>query len=46
MTRNATQEVRRLYNVKEFLLGEGQFGKVFLAEDKNNPNIKFAVKVL
>jgi len=43
---NATMEVRRLYNVKDTLLGAGAFGKVFLAESKENPDVKFAIKVL
>ena len=43
---NATQEVRRLYNVKEHLLGAGAFGKVYLAESKENSNVKFAIKVM
>ena len=44
--RNATQEIRRLYNVKDILLGSGAFGKVYLGESKENPNVKFAVKIL
>jgi serine/threonine protein kinase len=35
-----------LYNVKEYLLGAGAFGKVFLAESKDNSNVKYAVKVI
>ena len=45
-TRNATEEIRRLYDVKETLLGAGMFGKVYLAHSKDSSNIKYAVKVL
>jgi serine/threonine protein kinase len=43
---NATKEVRRLYNVKRTLLGAGAFGKVYLAESREDPNIKFAIKIM
>lgn len=36
---NATKEVRRLYNVKNTLLGTGAFGKVYLAESREDPNV-------
>lgn len=45
-TKNATAEVRRLYQVRDFLLGEGAFGKVFLAHSKSDKNAKFAIKIL
>ena len=45
-TKNATAEVRRLYHVQDFLLGEGAFGKVFLAHSKSDENAKFAIKIL
>ena len=44
--RNATEEVKRLYNVKHELLGSGAFGKVYQAEDKSNPNVKYAIKII
>jgi serine/threonine protein kinase len=44
--KNATKEIRRLYNVKDFLLGTGAFGKVYLAESKDNANVKYAVKIV
>ena len=44
--RNATREIRRLYNVKDYLLGAGAFGKVYLAESKEDENVKYAVKVI
>jgi serine/threonine protein kinase len=44
--KNATAEVRRLYNVQEVLLGSGMFGKVYLATSKENKEVKFAVKIL
>ena len=46
ITRNATQEVRRLYNVKEVFLGKGAYGQVYLGELKRDSNIKYAVKIL
>ena len=46
ITRNATQEVRRLYNVKEHFLGKGAYGQVYLGELKNDPTIKYAVKII
>ena len=45
-TRNATEEIRRLYDVKEVLLGAGMFGKVYLAHAKDSSGVKYAVKVL
>jgi len=45
-TKNATKEIRRLYNVKEYFLGAGQFGQVFLAESKADKGIQYAVKVI
>ena len=45
-TRNATEEIRRLYDVKDILLGAGAFGKVYLAHSKDGSGKKFAVKVL
>lgn len=33
-----------LYNVTDNLLGTGAFGKVFLAENKSCPSLRFAVK--
>jgi serine/threonine protein kinase len=45
-TRNATEEIRRLYDVKEVLLGAGMFGKVYLAHSKDSSGVKYAVKVL
>lgn len=45
-THNATQQIRRLYNVKDHLLGSGAFGKVYLAESKIDSATKFAVKVI
>ena len=36
---NATEEVRRLYNVREHLLGSGAFGKVYLADSKENTGV-------
>ena len=45
-SRNATQEIRRLYNVKNHLLGAGAFGKVYLAESREDPKVKFAVKIM
>lgn len=44
--RNATEEVKRLYNVKHELLGSGAFGKVYQAEDKSNENVKYAIKII
>ena len=35
-TKNATEEIRRLYDVKETLLGAGMFGKVYLAYAKDS----------
>ena len=32
--------------MKDILLGSGAFGKVYLGESKENPNVKFAVKIL
>ena len=43
---NATKEVRRLYNVQRDLLGAGAFGRVYLAHSRDDPNIKFAIKIL
>jgi serine/threonine protein kinase len=45
-TKNATAEVRRYYNVENSLLGEGAFGKVFLATSKTDENAKYAIKIL
>ncbi len=45
-TKNATAEVRKYYDVKDFLLGEGAFGKVFLASSKTDENAKYAIKIL
>jgi serine/threonine protein kinase len=44
--RSATKDIRRLYNVKDYLLGSGAFGKVYLAESKTDKNVKYAVKVI
>ena len=38
--------MRRLYNVKKYFLGSGNYGQVFLAELKNNADRKYAVKIL
>lgn len=46
LTYNATKEVRRLYNVKKYFLGSGNYGQVFLAELKNNSDRKYAIKIL
>lgn len=43
---DATKEVRRLYNVQQKLLGAGAFGKVYLAESREDAKIKFAIKIL
>ena len=43
---NATAEVRRLYTVDNTLLGEGAFGKVFLAHSKTDNEAKYAIKIL
>jgi calcium-dependent protein kinase len=45
-TKNATAEVRRYYNVDDFLLGQGAFGKVFRASSKTDANAKYAIKIL
>ena len=45
-TKNATAEVRRLYKVHDFLLGEGAFGKVFLATSVQDETAKYAIKVM
>ena len=46
VARNATQEVRRMYNVKEVFLGKGAYGQVYLGELKNDPSQKYAVKII
>lgn len=46
LTRNAAQEVKRLYKVHEQLLGAGAYGQVFLAELKNDPSRKYAIKIM
>ena len=45
-TKNATAEVRRYYEVQDYLLGEGAFGKVFMANSIGDKTAKFAIKVM
>lgn len=40
------REISRKYKFKQTVLGMGQYGKVFLAENKNDPTHKVAVKAL
>ena len=43
---DASTAMRRYYKATGITLGEGAFGKVFLFESKQNPEEKYAVKVL
>ena len=38
--------LRATYDIDKKVLGSGSFGKVFLANDKKNPDFKVAVKVI
>lgn len=40
------EEMTKLYTITDIILGEGAFGKVYLAESNLNTDIKFAVKVV
>ena len=43
---DASKAVRKNYRATDTLLGEGAFGSVWLFEGKNNPESKYAVKIL
>ena len=40
------QELKQLYNIDKKVLGSGSFGKVFKAENKADPSIQVAIKVI
>ena len=44
--KSSIEEMKKLYNISDRILGEGAFGKVYLAESNLNPNIKFAIKII
>jgi serine/threonine protein kinase len=40
------KQLRQIYNINPKVLGAGSFGKVFLAENKQNVEHKVAIKVI
>ena len=43
---DASTAIRKNYRATNHMLGEGAFGQVFLFEAKDNPNQKYAVKIM
>lgn len=44
--RNSIDEMTKLYNITDTVLGVGSYGKVVLAESKINKNYQFAMKIM
>ena len=43
-SKSSLQDLKRIFDIDNKCLGSGSFGKVYLAKNKMDPSVKFAVK--